>query len=136
VIDISLSPWTVLALLPLMFMLAISMGSMGVLLATRIRSMEAFQAVMQMMMFPMVFLSGVFFPMDGLPAWMSILVKINPVTYGVAPIRQVVLGASLDSTFGISLFGHTMSIWDNIALLALFGTAMILLAMWSFGNQE
>ena len=67
---------------------------------------------------------------------MSVLVKINPATYGIAPIRQVVLGASLDSSFGINLFGHTMSIWNNIAVLAGFGVIMILLAMWSFGSQE
>ncbi len=135
-IGVSLSVWTVLALLPLMFLLAVSMGSLGILLATRIRSMEAFQAVMQMLMFPMVFLSGVFFPVQGLPLWMSILVKVNPATYGIAPIRQVVLGASLDTSFDISVFGHTMSLWDNVAVLAVFGTAMILLAIWSFGNQE
>jgi len=135
-IGVSLSIGTVLALLPLMFLLAVSMGSLGILLATRIRSMEAFQAVMQMLMFPMVFLSGVFFPLEGLPAWMSVLVKINPATYGIAPIRQVVLGASPDASFAISVFGHTMSIWDNIIVLGAFGTVMILLAMWSFGNQE
>jgi len=135
-IGVSLSAWTVLALLPLMFLLAVSMGSLGVLLATRIRSMEAFQAVMQMLMFPMVFLSGVFFPLQGLPAWMNILVKLNPATYGVAPIRQVVLGATPSSTFAINLFGHTLSLWENIALLAVFGAVMILLAMWSFSHQE
>ncbi len=135
-IDVSFSLWTVLALLPLMFLLAASMGSLGILIATRIRSMEAFQAVMQMMMFPMVFLSGVFFPLQGLPPWMNILVKINPASYGIAPLRQVILGASPDSPFAISIFGHTMSLWDNVAVLATFGTAMILLAMWSFGNQE
>ena len=135
-IGISFSIWTILALLPLMFLLAAAMGSLGILLASCIKSMEAFQAVTQMMMFPMVFLSGVFFPLQGLPAWMSILVKINPATYGIAPIRQVVLGASLDSSFGINLFGHTMSIWNNIAVLAGFGVIMILLAMWSFSNQE
>lgn len=135
-IGISFSLLTVLALLPLMFLLAISMGSMGILLATRIKSMEAFQAVMQMLMFPMIFLSGVFFPMQGLPTWMSVLVKINPATYGIAPIRQVILGASLNSPFAINLFGHVMSIWDNIAVLAAFGVVMILLAMWSFGSQE
>jgi len=135
-IGVSLSIGTVLALLPLMFLLAVSMGSLGILLATRIRSMEAFQAVMQMLMFPMVFLSGVFFPLEGLPAWMSVLVKINPATYGIAPIRQVVLGASPDASFAISVFGHTMSIWDNIIVLGVFGAVMILLAMWSFGNQE
>jgi len=135
-IGVSLSIWTVLALLPLMFLLAASMGSLGILLATRIRSMEAFQAVMQMLMFPMIFLSGVFFPMEGLPAWMSVLVKINPATYGIAPIRQVVLGVSPDSPFDINVLGHTMSLWNNITVLAVFGVVMILLAMWSFGNQE
>ncbi|MFC2066310.1 ABC transporter permease [Chloroflexota bacterium] len=135
-IGVSLSAWTILALLPLMFLLAASMASMGILLATRIRSMEAFQAVMQMLMFPMVFLSGVFFPLEGLPSWLSVMVKLNPATYGIAPIRQVVLGASQGSPFGINVLGHTMSIWENIAVLAAFGTTMILLAMWSFGNQE
>ena len=135
-IGVSFSMWTVLALLPLMFLLAFSMGSLGILLATRIRSMEAFQAVMQMLMFPMVFLSGVFFPLQGLPAWMNVLVKLNPATYGIAPIRQVILGTLPDSPFGISVLGHTMSLWDNVTVLAVFGIAMILLAMWSFGNQE
>jgi len=135
-IGVSFSMWTVLALLPLMFLLAFSMGSLGILLATRIRSMEAFQAVMQMLMFPMVFLSGVFFPLQGLPTWMNVLVKLNPATYGIAPIRQVILGTLPDSPFGISVLGHTMSLWDNVTVLAVFGIAMILLAMWSFGNQE
>jgi len=135
-IGISFSAWTVLALLPLMFLLAASMGSLGILLATRIRSMEAFQAVMQMLMFPVVFLSGVFFPLKGLPVWMDVLVKINPATYGIAPIRQVVLGVSSDSAFAIDLLGHTMSLWDNVTVLAAFGAIMILLAMWSFSNQE
>jgi ABC-2 type transport system permease protein len=135
-VDISLSAWTVLALLPLMFLLAASIGSLGVLLATRIRSMEAFQAVMQMLMFPMMFLSGVFFPLQGLPVWMNILVKVNPATYGVALIRQVVLGVLPDSPFSINLLGHIMSLWDNVIVLAVFGTVMILLAMWSFSTAE
>ncbi len=87
-------------------------------------------------MFPMIFLSGVFFPVEGLPAWMNILVKLNPATYGIAPIRQVILGTSAGSAFNIDLFGHTMSLWDNAAVLAVFGLVMVLLAMWSFGNQE
>ena len=130
----SISLATVLAVLPLMFLLAIAMGSLGVLLATRIKSIQAFQAVMQMFMFPMIFLSGVFFPVDGLPTWMSVLVKLNPATYGIAPIRQVILGA--DSPFAISVLGHTMSLWDNVAVMAVFATVMTLLAMWSFGSQD
>ena len=135
-IGVSLSGWTVLKLIPLMLLLAICLGSLGVLLATRIRSMEAFQAVTQMLVFPMVFLSGAFFPLQGLPAWMNILVKINPATYGITPIRQLVLGTSQGTYFGITLFGHTLSLWHEVAIMAVFGTTMLLLAMWSFSNQD
>ena len=133
---VSLSPGSILAAVPLMFLLAATMGSMGVLLATRIRSMEAFNVVMQMLLFPMVFLSGVFSPLEGLPAWMNALVKINPATYGIAPIRQVILGISADLPFSINLFGHAMSLWDNVAVLAGFGFVILLLSIWSFSNQE
>jgi ABC-2 type transport system permease protein len=135
-IGVSISLKTVLALLPLMILLSASISSLGILMATRIRSMEAFQAVMQMLMFPMVFLSGVFFPLQDLPTWMNVLVKLNPATYGVTPIRQVMLGISADSPFAIELFGYTMSLWNNIAVLAVFGIIMLLLAVWSFRNQE
>ena len=135
-IGISISGWTLLALLPLMFLLAASMGSLGILLATRIRTMEAFQGVMQMLMFPMMFLSGVFFPVEGLPTWMSILVKLNPATYGIDPIRQVMLTMPADSPFRLTLFGHTMTVWDDVGLLVAFGVVMTLLAIWSFSNQE
>ena len=67
---------------------------------------------------------------------MNVLVKINPATYGIAPIRQVVLGVAPDSPFSISVFGHTMSLWDNIIVMAVFGIVMTLLAVWSFGSQE
>jgi ABC-2 type transport system permease protein len=135
-VDVSLSVWMVLALIPLTFLLAASMGSLGILLASRIKSTEAFQAIMQMLMMPMMFLSGVFFPMQNLPSWMSFLVKVNPASYGVASIRQVMLGTGTNSAFDMTLFGHTMTIWENIAILAAFGFIMIMLAMWSFGRQE
>ncbi len=135
-IGVSLSASTLLALIPLMLLLAASMSSMGILLATRIKSMQAFQVVMQMLMFPMIFLSGVFFPVEGLPAWMNVLVKLNPATYGIAPIRQVILGTTADSPLGITVLGHTMSLWDNVVVVAVFGIVMTLLAMWSFGHQE
>ncbi|HEY87499.1 MAG TPA: ABC transporter permease [Dehalococcoidia bacterium] len=136
VIGVSLPGWTVIKLLPLMFLLAACLGSLGVLLATRIRSMEAFQTLMPILTFPMIFLSGVFFPMEGLPVWMNVLVKLNPATYGITPIRQVVLGTSEGTYFGITLFGHTLSLWQDVVILAAFGVTMLILAMWSFSKQE
>jgi len=87
-------------------------------------------------MFPMIFLSGVFFPVNNLPDWMSVLVKINPVTYAVDPIRQLLLGAESASFLGITVFGHRMSIGEDLMIVAAFGVVMVVLAMWSFGTQE
>jgi ABC-2 type transport system permease protein len=123
-------------LIPVMFLVACALAAMGIFLASRIKSMEAHQAVMQLLVFPMVFLSGIFFPVNNLPHWMSILVKINPATYGVDPIRQLVLGAKPAAFLGISIFGHTMSIGDDLMVVAAFGVVMVILAMWSFSTQE
>ena len=135
-IGVSLSPGMVAMLLPSMFLLAIAMGSFGVLLATRIRTIEAFQAIMPMLTFPMIFLSGVFFSVEDVPLWMNILSKINPATYGVTIIRHIALGEMSGATFELSLFGHPMSLWNNVGILAAFGAVMILIAMRSFGSQE
>ncbi len=135
-VGISLSAGTMALLAALMFLLAVSMGAFGVLLATRIRTMEAFYAVTQMLMFPMVFLSGVFFPLQGVPPWMDVLMKINPATYAVVSIRQVVLGTPPDSAFGVSLFGHTMTMWNNVGVLLAFGAVVIWLAVRALSTQE
>jgi ABC-2 type transport system permease protein len=134
-VGVNLTPLDVLALVPLMILLATVMGSLGILLASRIHSIEGFQAVMQLLMFPMVFLSGSLFPVQGLPAWLNFLVKINPATYGVASVREVILGVSSDSPYVISLFGHQMSIMENVLILVIFGVIIFVTAMWSFENM-
>jgi ABC-2 type transport system permease protein len=133
---VSFPPEILPQLIPVMFLVACALAAMGIFLASRIKSMEAHQAVMQLLIFPMVFLSGVFFPINNLPQWMSVLVKLNPATYGIDPIRHLVLGAEPTAFLGISIFGHTMSIGEDLIVVAAFGAVMVFLAMWSFGTQE
>jgi ABC-2 type transport system permease protein len=132
--------WEMALLLPLMFLVACALTAMGVLIASRMKSMETHGIVMNMVMMPMIFLSGIFFPVSGLPDWMNVLVKINPATYAIDPIRRVALhsieGAASEASLSVSLFGHTMSIAEELLLVTFFGLVMILLAMWSFSIQE
>jgi ABC-2 type transport system permease protein len=136
VFGVSIPPGTLLKLLPVMFLVAIALSAMGILLSSRIKSIEAHQVVMQFLLFPMVFLSGVFFPVGNLPSWMNVLVKVNPVTYGVAPIRQLMLGLQPATSLDLTVLGHTMSIADDLMVVAVFGVVMAVLAMWSFNVQE
>jgi ABC-2 type transport system permease protein len=134
-VGVSLSPLMVLQLLPLMFLVAAALGALGILIASRMKSIEAFGVVMNMVMFPMIFLSGVFLPVDKLPSWMSVLVRLNPVTYGVDPLRQVMLHSTSEAV-PLTLFGHPMTVAEEAAIVAAFGVAMILLGMWSFSIRE
>jgi ABC-2 type transport system permease protein len=66
---------------------------------------------------------------------MNVLVKINPATYGIDAIRRLVLGAE-STSLGVTVLGHTMSIGEDLMVVAAFGVVMVVLAMWSFGSQE
>lgn len=116
-LGVELSVVTVLKLVPLIALLAVTLTSLGVAFGARLRSVESFQMVAQMAIMPAMFLSGIFFPINNVPAWMSVLVQINPVTYAVAPVRAIALEGSLGpATDGeafrvaqVEAFGHTFS---------------------------
>jgi ABC-2 type transport system permease protein len=54
--------------------------------------MEGFQMISNFLVLPIFFLSGAFFPVNNLPEWMTVLVRINPLAYGVDSMRFVVTG--------------------------------------------
>jgi len=135
-VHISISIGQVLLLIPLMFIVAFSLTSMGILIASRIKTMEAFQVVMQVLLFPLLFISPAMFPPQFLPSWLGTMVRINPVSYGIDSFRQLLTPPTEGMSFGLSLFGHPMSIPEDIAVVALFAVIMVFLAVRSFGSQE
>jgi ABC-2 type transport system permease protein len=124
----------VLILIGLMLLLAGVMTSLGILIAARQRTMEGFHVIMNFLMLPMFFLSGAFFPLNGVPLWMELLAKVNPVTYGVDPLRQVVLRESVPAQFLSLLALHPIA--TDVALMVGFGLVFIVPAVWLFSRQD
>src|SRR3972149_6148890 len=91
-LGVGLSWLLVLKLIPLLVPVSLSLSCLGLLVASRMRSQQGFQVVMQLLIFPLMFLSGVFFPVNSVPTWLGVIAKANPVTYGVDAIRQGFLG--------------------------------------------
>jgi len=136
---VSLSPITIMTVLPLMFLLAFALTSLSIALAARMRSMEGFQVMMNFFMMPLFFLSGALFPLSGLPGWLTVLTLLDPATYGIDPIRRIIMmgsGYSADAMPALVLFGIELSIAHEIAILALFAAVMLALAVRSFGRQD
>ena len=70
------------------------------------------------------------------PGWLQALSKVNPMTYGVDAIRQVFLGPLAAAALGVNLFGHVMTIAEEVAFTALLGTVLLGAAITAFARQE
>jgi ABC-2 type transport system permease protein len=120
---VKLSLATVLALLPLMFLVAFAMTAMGLAAAARMRSMQGFTVIMNFMVLPIFFLSGAMFPIHGLPAWMDVLVHVDPLTYGVDALRGATSG----------LLVRPMA--TNVGVMSAFAATMLTLSVVAFNRE-
>ncbi|WP_188207892.1 ABC transporter permease [Alkalibacillus aidingensis] len=125
--------------IPFMFLLACALSGLGLLFASLIRSTQGFQLTVQILVMPMIFLSGALFPVSNMPAWMDVIVKINPVTYGVDIMKKVMidtenLSATVLDAMGlnITLFGRQITIFEEMLFIIIFTIVLVLLATVSF----
>jgi ABC-2 type transport system permease protein len=94
--------------------LAVSLTAIGFAFAWRLDSVQGFHAIMNLILVPMWLLSGAFFPLSGAPGWLSSLMRLNPLTYGVAALRWVLYGPS--ASLGSALPGPAVSLGMSFAL--------------------
>ncbi len=78
-----------------MFLIGLSFVSLGIAIASKIESMEGFQAIMSFLIMPMFFLSGALYPIEVLPDWLRTLTYIDPLTYGVDGLRFALQGSEV-----------------------------------------
>lgn len=137
IVGVPLDVGLVLKLVPTVAILTLGLSGLGILIASFIQSQRGFQLLLQLLVFPMVFLAGVFFPVNTAPLWMAVLSKLNPVTYGVDAIRQIFLGSGpAQAGLGVTVLGHTMTLVEDIAVVSAVGILLLASAVWAFGQQE
>ncbi len=113
------------------------------MLASRMTQIESFQAVMQFVVLPMFFLSGAVFPASGLPAWLSVLTRVDPLSYAVDPMRRAVF----QHVHAPASFQHQLNpgiAWDHwrlpvaleLVIVATVGAVMLALAVQQFNRTE
>ncbi|MGA3152379.1 MAG: ABC transporter permease [Streptosporangiaceae bacterium] len=137
------NPALMLTLLGELLLLAFTLTAFGVMMAARIRQFQAFMALTQMLVLPLFFLSGALYPLTGLPAWLSVLTRIDPLTYVVGPMRHAVFShLSLSPLFanalspGITWAGWLVPLWLSLGMVAAMGLAMMGIAIAEFRKTE
>lgn len=140
-VGVKLSPLTVLEIVPLAAVLAFGLSAFGVALASMMKSLQGFQVVMNFLMMPMFFLSGALFPLTNLPGWMTVLTRLDPASYGIDPLRRVVLsdsglpGALIDG-LSLSINGHALAIPLEAGIMFAFGAVMLAIAVINFQRRD
>ncbi|MEX0667039.1 MAG: ABC transporter permease, partial [Acidimicrobiia bacterium] len=126
-----------LKLIPIAILLSMGVSGLGILLSSFARTQQAVQMLINLLVFPLVFLAGVFFPVDSVPVWMEVLSKTNPVTYGVDAIRQVLLGSDMASAgLGVTVLGHTMTLGEDLIIVAGLSVMILAAAVWRFTRNH
>jgi ABC-2 type transport system permease protein len=86
-VGVSLPALAVLSGIGVMFLLAFSLTSLGLVIAWRMDSTQGFHAIMNLILLPIWLLSGAFFPASGVSPWLGWVMWVNPLTYGMAALR-------------------------------------------------
>jgi len=110
----------------MLIVIAFSLGFSGisVIVAATSKSQETFWGVINFLGMPLFMLSPALFPLELLPNWLAFVAKLNPVTYSVLLIRQIMTGT-------IQIF----SVAFDIAVICGFVVAMVALASYVFTRE-
>ncbi len=82
-------------LLAVVALIAVELAALGFAFAWKLDSIQGFHALMNLLLVPMWLLSGALFPMSGASSWVRVIMMINPMTYAMSALRQVLyLGAT------------------------------------------
>lgn len=142
-VHVPYSPLLLLTLIVEMVLAAFMITATGMMLASRIGQVETFQPVVQFFIMPMFFLSGAMFPLSGIPRWLLVLTKIDPLTYAVDPMRRAIfahisgspaLGQLLNT--GVTWNGWRLPVALELGMIAALGLVFLSVAVVQFSRPE
>jgi ABC-2 type transport system permease protein len=141
------NPVVIFGLIGMLLLLSFTLTAFGVMMAARIHQFQAFMALNQMIAMPLFFLSGALYPLTGLPAWLTVLTRLDPLTYVVGPMRHLVfshlsvppaVAAAINTHLAptITWAGWPVPLWLSLALVAAMGLGMMAVAIAEFSKDE
>jgi ABC-2 type transport system permease protein len=142
-VHVPYDPLLILGIFGLQLLLAFTITAFGVMIAVRIKQMQSFMGVMQMIVMPMFFISGALFPVSGLPGWLAVLNRLDPLTYAVDPMRRLVFSHLNISDSARHALDPGVTWWSwhvpallEAAMILVLGLVMLGIAIWEFSATE
>ena len=112
---IGIAPAELLALAAAIFLISFTLTGLGFVLAWKMESTSGFHALMNLLLFPMWIVSGALFPMATAHGWIKAVMWINPLTYSVSLLNNILQAP-----------GATPGALTSVGVTAAFGVALLL----------
>ena len=136
-------PVLLLTLVGEMLLLSFTLTAFGVMMAARITQIQSFMALTQMLVMPLFFLSGALYPLHGLPGWLSVLTRVDPLTYVVGPMRHAVFShlplppqALSALSPSVTWGGWVVPVGLSLGMVLVMGLVMMGVAIFTFSKTE
>ena len=143
VVHVPYDPMLLFGILGLELLIAFTVTAFGVMVATGIKQAQTFTSVVQLLVMPMIFLSGALYPVSGLPTWLRVLNRLNPLTYAVDPMRRLVFdhldisdAARRRLAPGVTWWGWRVPSLAEAGIVLALGLAMMAVAIFQFTRTE
>lgn len=115
---------SVLVSIVLMIMMSAAFIGLGLAIASKLRDTQGFGMIMNLIMLPVLFLSGAYYPLNNMPSIIIYASYLNPLTYGVDGMRGALIGVS------------TLPVALDMGVLLAFCIFMVLLGTYIFEKSE
>lgn len=106
-------------------LVAFGLTNLGLMIAWRMESTQGFHAVMNLVLLPIWFLSGAFFPPAGLPAVLQAVMAFDPLTYGVGLLRHALYVGGGAAVAGLPPLGVCLGVTAAFAAASLVGAVAV-----------
>jgi ABC-2 type transport system permease protein len=120
----------VLAVLGIAMIMSFCIASFGVVLASFYESYESFSVIMNFIVMPMFFLSGAMYPVKLLPKALGIAAKLNPLTYGVDAMKNVIFPLEEEP------MSPDFTLFTDIFVIVALSTAFVAIAARLFERKD
>jgi ABC-2 type transport system permease protein len=127
-----------LGALGIVFLAALAMTASALALAVRVHSVQTLMPLVQLLLTPLMFLSGALFPAGGnIPTWLAVTTRLNPVSYAVDGLQEVVFPAvNRPTSGGLTWWGWPVPLAIDLAVLGATASLLLALAMTLFTRAE
>ena len=103
------------------FLVSFALTALGFAIAWPMDSSQAFHGIVNLFLIPLWLLSGSLFPLTGASLWIRVLMRLNPLTYGVEALRDLLYPDAV-SVFPLSSALATLTLFS----LVMFGLALLM----------